>query len=61
MDRYVRRVSLAVWQPRPFVQVAEARQIEASINSQRQAYRQCAVRGALLYFLIDSLCILDHM
>jgi dynein heavy chain len=41
-------------------QVAEAKVTEQTINTAREAYRDAAVRGALLYFLVDSLWILDH-
>jgi dynein heavy chain len=40
--------------------VAEAKVTEKTINKAREAYRAAAVRGALLYFLVDSLWILDH-
>eukprot|EP00741_Cyanophora_paradoxa_P016051 tig00000042_g15496.t1 len=41
--------------------VVLAKETEVQINAAREAYRPVAVRGSLAYFLVDSLCVLDHM
>eukprot|EP00295_Goniomonas_pacifica_P045819 CAMPEP_0175918472 /NCGR_PEP_ID=MMETSP0108-20121206/11901_1 /TAXON_ID=195067 ORGANISM="Goniomonas pacifica, Strain CCMP1869" /NCGR_SAMPLE_ID=MMETSP0108 /ASSEMBLY_ACC=CAM_ASM_000204 /LENGTH=1079 /DNA_ID=CAMNT_0017241099 /DNA_START=10 /DNA_END=3249 /DNA_ORIENTATION=- len=38
-----------------------AKETEKTIQTAREVYRPVGVRGALLYFLMDSLWILDHM
>jgi dynein heavy chain len=38
-----------------------AKETEAAIVESRKAYLPVAVRAALLYFLIDQMCVLDHM
>ena len=40
---------------------AVAKETEATITQARKAYVPVAVRGALTYFLIDQLWVLDHM
>eukprot|EP00736_Rhodelphis_marinus_P010572 Rmarinus@m.9666 len=41
--------------------VEEAKIMEENIATMREVYRPVATRGALLYFLVDQLWILDHM
>lgn len=41
--------------------MAEAQATEASISRAREVYRSVAVRGSLLYFLVDSLSALDRV
>jgi len=43
------------------IKVEAAKETSKNINFAREAYRPVAGRGALLYFLIDSLHVLDHM
>lgn len=38
-----------------------AKKTEININAQREIYRTVAAEGAMLYFLLISLCIIDHM
>eukprot|EP00741_Cyanophora_paradoxa_P005992 tig00000955_g5810.t1 len=38
-----------------------AKETAKSISAAREAYRPVAIRGSLIYFLIDSLNVLDHM
>jgi dynein heavy chain len=38
-----------------------AKETEAAIVESRKAYLPVSVRAALLYFLIDQMCVLDHM
>ena len=42
-------------------QQAIARETEAKINTLREVYRRVATEGAMLYFLLIQLCIVDHM
>jgi len=42
-------------------QQAVARETEAKINTLREVYRRVATEGAMLYFLLIQLCIVDHM
>ena len=42
-------------------QAAEARETEIKINTLREVYRSVAIEGAMLYFLLIQLCIVDHM
>lgn len=42
-------------------QSAEAKKTEEQINIERENYRPVAAEGAMLYFLIISLCVVDHM
>ena len=41
--------------------VTEAKQTQANINQIREVYRPVAARGALMYFLIDILNVLDRV
>lgn len=34
---------------------------EININESREVYRRVAAEGAMLYFLIIKLCVVDHM
>lgn len=43
------------------VKVVDARRTEAEINASREVYRPVAARGSLVYFLIDSLNVLDRV
>lgn len=38
-----------------------AKDTETRINSYREVYRRVAAEGAMLYFLLITLCIVDHM
>ena len=38
-----------------------AKKTEININAQREIYRSVAAEGAMLYFLLISLCVIDHM
>ncbi|KAI3434555.1 hypothetical protein D9Q98_002628 [Chlorella vulgaris] len=42
-------------------QVKHAKETEANISIDREVYRPVAVRGSLLYFLVDSLSMLDRV
>jgi len=42
-------------------QQAEAKETEIKINFLREVYRRVAAEGAMLYFLLITLCIVDHM
>ena len=42
-------------------QQAEAKETEIRINFLREVYRRVAAEGAMLYFLLIQLCIVDHM
>ena len=42
-------------------QQAIAKETEATINKLREIYRPVAAEGAMLYFLLIQLCIVDHM
>jgi dynein heavy chain len=42
-------------------QQIEAKQTEITINKMREIYRRVAAEGAMLYFLLVQLCIVDHM
>ena len=42
-------------------QVKLAKITEVEISTAREVYRPVGIRGSLLYFLVDSLWILDHM
>jgi dynein heavy chain, axonemal len=42
-------------------QQIEAQETEGQINILREVYRRVAGEGAMLYFLIINLCIVDHM
>jgi len=42
-------------------QQIEATKTEANINMLREVYRPVAAEGAMLYFLLIQLCIVDHM
>jgi dynein heavy chain len=42
-------------------QSEKAKITEVNINAQREIYRPVAGEGAMLYFLLISLCIIDHM
>ena len=42
-------------------QVKAAKESEVGLNAAREVYRPVAARGALLYFLIDSLPSLDRV
>jgi len=39
----------------------EAIETEITINELREKYRRVAAEGAMLYFLLIQLCIVDHM
>jgi len=43
------------------IQREKAKETEATINQQRELYRKVAAEGSTLYFLIISLCFIDHM
>ena len=43
------------------LKVEEAKQTSVAINLAREGYRPAATRGALLYFLVDALWVLDSM
>lgn len=43
------------------IQSENARKTEIEINTQREIYRGVAAEGAMLYFLIITLNIVDHM
>ena len=36
-------------------------QTEKEINQSREMYRKVAAEGAMLYFLLIKLCVIDHM
>jgi len=42
-------------------QQANAKETEIKINTLREVYRRVAAEGAMLYFLLITLCIVDHM
>lgn len=42
-------------------QQADAKETEIKINLLREVYRRVAAEGAMLYFLLITLCIVDHM
>lgn len=42
-------------------QQAIARETEVKINTLREVYRRVAAEGAMLYFLLIQLCVVDHM
>lgn len=42
-------------------QTIQAQKTEIQINEARDVYRRVAGEGAMLYFLIISLCVVDHM
>lgn len=42
-------------------QAQEAQATQAQISKAREVYRPVAVRGSLLYFLVDSLSALDRV
>jgi dynein heavy chain len=42
-------------------QTIEAQRTEIQINTAREVYRRVAAEGAMLYFLIIALCVVDHM
>jgi dynein heavy chain len=42
-------------------QQATAKETEARINALREGYRRVAAEGAMQYFLLIQLCIVDHM
>jgi len=42
-------------------QQKEAKETEIRINQSREIYRRVAAEGAMLYFLLIQLCIVDHM
>lgn len=43
------------------IKTLDAQKTEIMINQLREVYRKVAAEGATLYFLIISLCIVDHM
>ncbi len=38
-----------------------AKDTEVTINILREVYRRVAAEGAMLYFLLITLCVVDHM
>eukprot|EP00744_Colponema_vietnamica_P000937 GILI01001621.1.p1 GENE.GILI01001621.1~~GILI01001621.1.p1 ORF type:complete len:2798 (-),score=990.63 GILI01001621.1:124-7776(-) len=42
-------------------QAAQARETEIQINQSREVYRRVAAEGAMLYFLLIQLCVINHM
>jgi dynein heavy chain len=42
-------------------QQEEALVTEVRINTLREIYRRVAAEGAMLYFLLIQLCVVDHM
>jgi len=42
-------------------QVASARDTEIEINRSRELYRPVAAEGSILFFLVNQLCIIEHM
>eukprot|EP00927_Polykrikos_kofoidii_P060882 TRINITY_DN55787_c0_g1_i1.p1 TRINITY_DN55787_c0_g1~~TRINITY_DN55787_c0_g1_i1.p1 ORF type:complete len:1359 (-),score=233.84 TRINITY_DN55787_c0_g1_i1:102-4157(-) len=42
-------------------QVAHAQVMEAEINRSRELYRPVAVEGSMLFFLVNQLCVVEHM
>lgn len=42
-------------------QQLKAKDTEININTMREVYRRVAAEGAMLYFLLIQLCIVDHM
>ena len=42
------------------VKVAEAKETEININKAREQYRTVASRSSMLYFLLNSLAVIDH-
>jgi dynein heavy chain len=42
-------------------QQIEAKETEKTINTMREVYRRVAAEGAMLYFLLITLCVVDHM
>ena len=43
------------------LQQAIAKATEIKINTLREVYRRVAAEGAMLYFLLITLCVVDHM
>lgn len=43
------------------MQSEQAKKTEIEINEQRENYRLVAAEGALLYFLVIQLSVMDHM
>lgn len=43
------------------LQQAIAKDTEIKINTLREVYRRVAAEGAMLYFLLITLCVVDHM
>ncbi|CAE7559140.1 unnamed protein product, partial [Symbiodinium sp. CCMP2456] len=43
------------------LQVAEAQKTEVEINHSRELYRPVAAEGSMLFFLINQLCVVQHM
>lgn len=43
------------------LQQAIAKETEIKINTLREVYRRVAAEGAMLYFLLITLCVVDHM
>eukprot|EP00930_Biecheleria_cincta_P085161 TRINITY_DN7456_c0_g2_i1.p1 TRINITY_DN7456_c0_g2~~TRINITY_DN7456_c0_g2_i1.p1 ORF type:complete len:2485 (-),score=519.86 TRINITY_DN7456_c0_g2_i1:101-6748(-) len=43
------------------VQVKEAQRTEEEINHSRELYRPVAAEGSMLFFLVNQLCIVQHM
>ena len=42
-------------------QVASAQQTEQEINRSRELYRPVAAEGSMLFFLVNQLCVVEHM
>ena len=42
-------------------QVETGKETEKEINVARELYRKQATEGAMLYFLLTKLCMIDHM
>ncbi|CAE8635342.1 unnamed protein product [Polarella glacialis] len=43
------------------VQVLEAQRTEVEINCSRELYRPVAAEGSMLFFLVNQLCMVEHM
>merc|ERR1740117_56198 len=43
------------------IQVASAFETEKEINTSRELYRPVAEEGSILFFLVNQLCIIEHM